>query len=82
MPGVGEWGSVLVGFDEDLGAVAADDREEGILTGFLKSGLEAKLIAIKGDGLNYAADDEKRGDCLNGGWWHWVWTSCRGQSSG
>jgi hypothetical protein len=50
---------LFVGFDEDLGSVAADDGEEGISIWIPESRFKAELVAVEGDGLLDVADDEE-----------------------
>ena len=58
--GVWQWRHVFLGLDEDLCSVAADDGEKRVSIRLLESGLEAKLVAVKSDGLVDVADDEER----------------------
>lgn len=51
---------VSLGFDKDLGSVAADDGEKRVSIRLLESRLKAKLVAVKSDGLIDIADDEAR----------------------
>jgi transposase len=51
---------VFIGLDEDLRSVAADDGEKRVSIRLLESGLKAKLVAIKSNGLIDVADDEER----------------------
>ena len=51
---------VLIGLDEDLRSVAADDGEKGVSIRLLESCLKAKLVAIKSDGFIDVADNEAR----------------------
>ena len=49
---------IFVGFDQDLGSVAADNTEKRILIGLSESRLKTKISAIESDGLIDVADDE------------------------
>jgi hypothetical protein len=51
---------VFIGLDEDLRSVAADDGEKRVSVRLLESGLKAKLVAVKSNGLIDVADDEER----------------------
>jgi len=51
---------VLVGLDEDLRSVAADNGEKRVSIRLLESRLKAQLVAVKSDGLIDVADDEER----------------------
>jgi len=51
---------VLIGLDEDLRSVAADNGEKRVSIRLLESRLKAKLVAVKSDGLIDVADDEER----------------------
>lgn len=68
--GVWERWYILVGLDEELGSVAAEDGEEGILVRLLESRFKAEFVAVEGDGPVEVADDEEGGDCRGGGSCH------------
>src|SRR5580658_4638099 len=48
--------NILVGFDEDLYSLAADNGEKRTLIRLSASRLETKLVAVEGDGLIHVAD--------------------------
>jgi len=50
---------ILIGFDQDLRSVAANDGEEWIPIRLLESCVETEFIAVEGDGLIDIADDEE-----------------------
>ena len=50
----------LLRLGEDLRPVAADDGEKRVSIRLLESGLKAKLVEVKSDGLIDVADDEER----------------------
>jgi len=56
---VRQWFCVFIGLDEDLRSVAADDGEKRVSIRLPESGLKAKLVAVKSDGLIDIADDEE-----------------------
>jgi hypothetical protein len=58
--GFGSGAVSLIGLDEDLRSVAADDGEKRVSIRLLESRLKAKLVAVKSDGLIDIADDEER----------------------
>jgi hypothetical protein len=51
---------ILIGLDEDLHSVAADDGKKRIPIWLLKSCLKAQLVAVESDSLIDIADDEER----------------------
>jgi len=63
-PGVRHRRRVFIGLDEDLRSVAADDGEKGVSIRLLEFRLEAKLVAVKGDGSIDVTDDEEWGNRL------------------
>ena len=58
--GIRDGRDAFLGLDEDLRSVAADDGEKRVSIWLLESGLKAKLVAVKSDGLIDVADDEGR----------------------
>lgn len=58
--GVRQRRHALLGLDEDLRSVAADDGGPRVSIRLLPSRLEAKLVAVKGDGVFDIADNEER----------------------
>jgi len=58
--GVRQWRHVLLGLDEDLRSVAADDGGKRVSIRLLESRLKAKFVAVKCDALLDVADDEER----------------------
>src|SRR5215831_5333714 len=57
--GVRQWRHTFLGLDENLRSVAADDGGPRVPIRLLPSGLKAKLVAVKSDGLFDIADDEE-----------------------
>lgn len=58
--GVRQRRCVSIRLDEDLRSVAADDGEKRVSIRLLESGLKAKLVALKSDGLIDVADNKER----------------------
>jgi len=58
--GVRHWQHTFLGLDENLRSVAADDGGPRVPIRLLPSGLKAKLVMVKSDGLFDIADDEER----------------------
>jgi hypothetical protein len=56
--GVRQRRRVFIGLDEDLRSIAPNDGEKRVSIRLLESRLEAKLVAVKGDGLIHVADNE------------------------
>jgi len=57
--GVRQRRCALIGLDEELRSITADDGEKRAPIRLLESRLKAKLVAVKGDGLIDVADDEE-----------------------